>query len=247
MSLSPHDDPPRESSPASATVTGNINPRPGVKPAVDAVDAVNCAARGGRPVAAHGTAAHRTIGTMGRSRLAAAARVALRYRVFLLIIAADAVIWAVRPSAGTAVFERTLSNFAEMAAVLPPIFLLIGLLDVWVPRETLMRFLGDRSGLLGVAISIVLGAAAAGPLYAAFPVAAIMMRKGAKFSNVIVFLGSWSTLKIPMALFEASALGARFAITRWIASVLGVAAMAVIIDRAVTKDEKRAIYTRHEV
>lgn len=50
-----------------------------------------------------------------------------------------------------------------------------------------------------------------------------------------------------MALFEASALGARFAITRWIASVLGVAAMAVIIDRAVTKDERRAIYTRHEV
>lgn len=242
MSRSLHDDPPRESSPASATVTGDINPRPGVEPAVDVVDAANCATEGGRPAAAH-----RTIGTMGRSRLSAVARVALRYRVFLLIIAADAVIWAVRPSAGTAVFERTLSNFAEMAAVLPPIFLLIGLLDVWVPKETLMRFLGDRSGLLGVAISIVLGAVAAGPLYAAFPVAAIMMRKGAKFSNVIVFLGSWSTLKIPMALFEASALGARFAITRWIASVLGVTAMAVIIDRAVTKDEKRAIYTRHEV
>ncbi len=186
-------------------------------------------------------------GTLRTSRLASMVREALRYRAFILIIVADVAIWAVWPSAGVTVLRHTFSNFAQMASVLPPVFLLIGLLDVWVPKETLMRFLGDRSGFLGVAISIVLGAAAAGPLYAAFPVAAIMMRKGAKFSNVIVFLGSWSTLKIPMVLFEASALGARFAITRWVASVLGVTAMALIIDRAVTKDEKRAIYARHEI
>jgi len=34
-----------------------------------------------------------------------------------------------------------------------------------------------------------------------------MMKKGAKLGNMFVFTGTWSTTKIPMLLFEASALG----------------------------------------
>ena len=33
--------------------------------------------------------------------------------------------------------------------VIPPIFVLLGLLDVWVPREQMMRFMGPGSGLKG--------------------------------------------------------------------------------------------------
>jgi len=130
-------------------------------------------------------------------------------------------------------------------SVLPPIFLLLGLLDVWVPRETIIRYLGEHSGFLGVILCILMGAAAAGPLYGAFPVAAVMMKKGAKFSNVIIFIGAWSTLKIPMFLFEMSALGSRFAITRWLCSVSGIVLMTLVIDRLVTRDEKAAIYQKH--
>lgn len=65
-----------------------------------------------------------------------------------------------------------------MLSVLPPIFLLLGLLDVWVPKETFMRFLGKDSGITGLIFSILLGACAAGPLYGVFPVAGMMMRKG---------------------------------------------------------------------
>lgn len=169
------------------------------------------------------------------------------YKYFILIVLLDLVILSLRPATGREIFRHTYSNFAEMLSVLPPIFLLLGLLDVWVPRETIIKYLGERSGLIGIALSILLGAAAAGPLYGAFPVAAVMIKKGAKFSNILVFIGAWSTLKIPMFLFEMSALGARFAVTRWLASVLGVILMTFIIDRVVTKEEKAAIYQKHTV
>lgn len=131
--------------------------------------------------------------------------------------------------------------------MIPPIFLLLGLLDVWVPRETIIRHLGEHSGIKGMVLSIFLGAAAAGPLYGAFPVAAVMMKKGARFSNIILFLEAWSTLKVPMFLFEMSALGLEFALTRWVTSLLGIILMTMIIDRLITREEKGVIYRRHAI
>jgi hypothetical protein len=58
-----------------------------------------------------------------------------------------------------------------------------------------------------VVLAILIGSAAAGPLYGAFPVAAVFMKKGVKFSNILIFIGAWSTTKIPMILFEVSSLG----------------------------------------
>ncbi|MCX7025912.1 MAG: hypothetical protein NT061_00160 [Spirochaetes bacterium] len=36
-----------------------------------------------------------------------------------------------------------------MLLVIPPIFILLGLFDVWVPREKMMRFMGPSSGVSG--------------------------------------------------------------------------------------------------
>ena len=165
-------------------------------------------------------------------------RLLKRYRLFLLILLFDALLLMASPARGTSVFKYTWANFAEMLSVLPPIFVLLGLLDVWVPRETVVKYVGEGSGIKGIALSILMGAAAAGPLYGAFPVAAVMAKKGAKYSNIIVFLGAWSTLKIPMAIFEMSALGARFALTRWLVNVPGIILMALVIDRLVPQAEK---------
>ncbi|MEW6228010.1 MAG: hypothetical protein AB1700_07965 [Bacillota bacterium] len=51
--------------------------------------------------------------------------------------------------------------------------------------------------------------------------------------------------KIPMFLFEMSALGARFAVTRWLASVSGIILMTFIMDRLVIREEKAAVYQKH--
>jgi len=45
------------------------------------------------------------------------------------------------------------------------------------------------------------------------------MKKGVKFSNVLIFIGAWSTTKIPLILFEITALGAKFAITRLLVDI----------------------------
>lgn len=141
-------------------------------------------------------------------------------------------------------FQLTGSNLLEMLSVLPPIFILLGLLDVWVKRETMIKYMGDNSGIIGVLLAFFLGSAAAGPLYAAFPVAGVLLKKGSKLSNVFIMLGAWSTTKIPLILFEASALGLKFMLIRLAMDLVGIAVIAYITEKALSTNDKNEIYQK---
>lgn len=171
--------------------------------------------------------------------------VILRYKWVFILLAVDGLIFAWDAAIGRQIVLRTTDSFVEMLSFIPPIFLLLGLLDVWVPREKVIAHLGPKAGIAGVGLSVFLGAAAAGPLYGAFPIAAVMLKKGAGFYNVMIFLGAWATLKIPMFMFETQFLGATFAITRWLLSLTAIIVIALAIDRFTTPAEKAEIYSKH--
>lgn len=168
-----------------------------------------------------------------------------RYKWVFVFLAADIALYLYDQTMGREVFRITRESFIEMLSFIPPIFLLLGLLDVWVPREKVVAHLGPDSGIAGMSLAVFLGAAAAGPLYGAFPVAAVMMKKGASFYNVMIFIGAWSTLKIPMFLFETQYLGPVFAGTRWILSLMAIIVIAVVTDRLLSPAEKQEIYRKH--
>jgi uncharacterized membrane protein YraQ (UPF0718 family) len=169
-----------------------------------------------------------------------------RYRFFIVTIIAMIIISIFNIEFGKKALGITFNSFVQIALVIPPIFLLIGLLDVWVPRETMIKYMGEGSGLKGIILAFLLGSAAAGPLHGAFPVAAIFMKKGAKFTNVLIFMGAWSTTKIPMFLFELSALGPKFAITRLLIDIPGIIIIAYAIAMLVPKEEVKRIYKKVE-
>ena len=104
--------------------------------------------------------------------------------------------------------------------------------------------MGEGSGLKGILLALFIGSAAAGPLYGAFPVAAVFMKKGVKFSNILMFLGAWSTTKIPMMLFEFSALGVPFSLTRLLVNLPGIIIIALLLEKIMPKEEIASIYER---
>jgi uncharacterized membrane protein YraQ (UPF0718 family) len=168
----------------------------------------------------------------------------LRYVFFAAMVAVVGALWLVDHARGARAVDVALYSLKEMVLIIPPVFIILGLLDVWVPREMMVRFMGEESGLKGVVIAFVLGAAAAGPLYGAFPVAQVLLRKGSSFRNVIVFLGAWSTTKIPMLLFEAANMGLRFTVTRLAVDIVGIWLMALLIDRLLGEKDRREILAK---
>lgn len=161
-----------------------------------------------------------------------------------MLAALNLTILAFFPETGRKSVTITGSNLLEMLSIIPPIFILLGLLDVWVKRETMVKYMGEGSSLIGVLLAFFIGSAAAGPLYAAFPVAGVLLSKGSKLSNVFIMLGAWSTTKIPLVLFEASALGLKFMLVRLGMNILGIAVIAYFTEQVLSKEEKELIYQK---
>lgn len=165
-----------------------------------------------------------------------------RYRFVLGILALNLILLPVAPKIGVHALRMSGANLVQMLFFLPPVFILLGLLDVWVDRETMTRLMGARSGLRGVSIALLLGSVAAGPLYGAFPVAGVLLRKGCTIANAIVFIGAWTTTKIPLILFESSVLGWKFMLARLLLDIPAVLLIAYLTDRALAGEERRSIY-----
>jgi uncharacterized membrane protein YraQ (UPF0718 family) len=170
-----------------------------------------------------------------------------KYRAFIIVSVAIGIFTIFNYQLGMKALSITAYSFKEMLLVIPPVFVLLGLLDIWVPRETMVKYMGEGSGLKGIVLSILIGSAAAGPLYGAFPVAAVFMKKGVKFSNILIFIGAWSTTKIPMLLFEMTSLGAKFTFTRLLVDIPGIIIIAYVLSKLISKDEIEKIYENAEL
>jgi uncharacterized membrane protein YraQ (UPF0718 family) len=133
--------------------------------------------------------------------------------------------------AGLDALSAAASQLGTMLTLLPAVFLLLGLLDAWVDRDRVTRLLGERAGARGAVVALALGSLAAGPVYAAFPAAAVLLGKGSTLVNALVFVGAWSTTKLPLLLFESSAMGWQLTLGRLAIDVPGVIAIAWLTAR----------------
>ena len=114
-------------------------------------------------------------------------------------------------------------NFAffsvDMLRLLPCAFILIGLFEVWVKRETVERHLGEKAGIRAYIWAVLLAATTVGGLYVAFPLAYSLYSKGAKLSVIFTYIGASAICRFPMVIFEASFLGMKFTTIRLLVSL----------------------------
>lgn len=169
-----------------------------------------------------------------------------RYKTSIILFIVLIVIYLVNKEIGKNAFKGTVDNIWELIKLVPPVFVLLGLMDVWLPKEKMIKYMGKKSGIRGKIIAFLVGSFAAGPLYASFPIAAMFMRKGVSLENIMIFIGAWACTKVPMLLIEVSALGLRFTLIRLISEIVGIIIIAKIIKISVTEEEEMIIYKNSE-
>lgn len=147
------------------------------------------------------------------------------------------VLFIVNAETAMAAIGNTGYYLKEMLIIMPVVFLLTALIDAWIPRDLIMNALGEKSGLKGSFIAIGLGSISAGPIYAAFPVAKTLLKKGASISNIVVILSAWAVIKIPMLANEAKFLSPKFMIVRWILTVIGIIIMGYVVSKLVERED----------
>ncbi len=154
----------------------------------------------------------------------------------ILIIAV--VLLSIFPDRQGAVTNTLWDYFIEMMLILPAVMVILGLFAVYASKETVIKYIGKTSGLKGIFLAIILGALPTGPLYIAFPMAAVLLKKGAKISNIIIFLSAWACIKIPQEMVELQFLGIQFMISRLILTIIFVVLMGLFIERIIKWSDK---------
>jgi uncharacterized membrane protein YraQ (UPF0718 family) len=130
-----------------------------------------------------------------------------------------------------------LNYLNEMILIIPPVFVLMGLLEVWVPKEKIKQLIGSGSGLKGMFFSFLMGTLPTGPLYMAFPLAGSLLQKGARVSNIVIFLGAWAAIKIPQLIAETEFLGLPFSALRFVLTLTAVIIIGQIMERLVHQED----------
>jgi uncharacterized membrane protein YraQ (UPF0718 family) len=152
-----------------------------------------------------------------------------------LYVAFVAISWVVHYRIGLQMGFNLLEFAKHMFSILPFVFILIGLFEVWVPRETVEAHMGVESGWKGYLWAVILASPMAGGLYVNLPVAHSLYKKGASWGVVLTFIGAGSLCRIPMLLFESSFLGVKFSVLRLGLSLPLVIGSSVLIGRVLER------------
>lgn len=147
------------------------------------------------------------------------------------------ILFIVSPEKAVQSLDNSIYYLIEMIQILPVIFLFTVVIEALVPKEWIMQEFGEKSGIKGNLFSLLLGSISAGPIYAAFPISKMLLKKGASVTNIVIILSAWAVIKVPMLANEVKFLGVKFMGLRWIFTVISIFVMAHLMGVFVKKKD----------
>ncbi len=160
-----------------------------------------------------------------------------RNKLLAFVIGTYAFLFMAMPDKASSSVRNSMYYIIEMIEIMPVIFVLTAIIETWVPKEVIMKGFGEKAGVKGVFFSFLLGSFSAGPIYAAFPISKMLLKKGASISNVVIILSAWAVIKVPMLANESKFLGIEFMGTRWVLTVISIIAMSMVVAMIVKKKD----------
>lgn len=121
--------------------------------------------------------------------------------------------FAVVPERASHALAIGAGTFASVILLIVAVFGLVGLLQVWISRELIVRLLGREGGVKGLLIAALCGTLLIGPAYIIFPLLMSIQKQGARWAVVTIVLTSYA-VKLQMIPIEIGFLGWPFSLGR---------------------------------
>lgn len=151
---------------------------------------------------------------------------------------------------GKGVFSRGLDDAVVMMwQVLPKVagaLLMSGFVQVLLPSELVVKWLGKNAGFKGIMIACLAGALTPGGPIISFPLVAALYRMGANISSLVAYLTAWELLGVQRILiWDMPLLGVKFMVLRvavsfFLPALAGVLAQKIAgtIDRTLARGDQ---------
>ncbi|SON57776.1 putative permease [Hartmannibacter diazotrophicus] len=117
-------------------------------------------------------------------------------------------------------FHEDLSLIAFLVPKLGAALLIAGFVQVLLPPAFLGRYMGKQSGVKGMAIATLAGAATPGGPMTAFPLVTVLRNGGTGLGALVTYVTAWTTMGLQRVfMWEVPLMGIEFAVVRFLASL----------------------------
>jgi len=110
---------------------------------------------------------------------------------------------------------------------------LVGLVQVWISRDTVARLLGEEGGIKALLIAAICGTLLIGPPYVIFPLLMTIRQQGARWAVVTIVLAAYA-VKLPMIPLEVGFLGWSFSLGRSLLTILFAFPTGLLVEYVMT-------------
>lgn len=107
-----------------------------------------------------------------------------------------------------------LSMTVEILPLLIFAFIVAGMIQVILPQQLVLKWVGVESGMRGIIIGTVAGGLTPGGPYVSLPIIAGLLRSGASVGTMVAFLTGWSLWAVSRLPMEVGILGWKFTFIR---------------------------------
>jgi len=127
--------------------------------------------------------------------------------------------------------KRTKDMVIEVLPLLIFAYIVAGMVQALLPKDTVSHWLGKESGLRGIMIACIAGGVTPGGPFVSLPLAAGFLRSGAGIGTIVAYLTAWSLWAAGRLPLELGLLGPRLTMIR-IACTFFFPPVAGLIARA---------------
>jgi uncharacterized membrane protein YraQ (UPF0718 family) len=113
-------------------------------------------------------------------------------------------------------------------------FMVAGFVQVILPKDLIIKWVGAKSGMRGILIATLVGMITPGGPMLSFPLLVALFRLGAGYGPLIAYLTSWEILGFyRMVVYEIPFMGIKFAVLRFSVSLVlpvlaGISAQKIV-------------------
>lgn len=98
--------------------------------------------------------------------------------------------WAKNPARTRQALKKAWKAFEGILPQLLTVLLIIGIMLTLLTPEMIAELIGEKSGLLGMFLAAVIGSITLIPGFVAFPLAAALLKNGAGFTQIALFVST---------------------------------------------------------
>lgn len=125
--------------------------------------------------------------------------------------------------------KKSIKIFIQNSVRIFLIFLIIGMLQSFLSKDSVGNFLLKFQGIKGVILGELTGSIMMGPVASGYPIAKYLFDNGAEVSLISAFLLSWVLIGFVSVSIEFKELGKRFALVRNIITLISIIIISMIM------------------